>query len=198
MTFTADLDPMVAAIEWMDDAKTTAQSPYPDAACLCTVSPDGYPEGRIVLVRKASQAGFDFFTNGQSWKGVSLTEYPKATLNFYWESLHRQLRITGDVSPVSDAESDDYFSGRPRISQLGAWASQQSEPLGARETLEAAVARYDAEFKDQPVPRPPHWHGFRVTPIRIEFWIEGPYRLHNRFLYVKTQAGDWRFSRLNP
>ncbi len=198
MTFTPLVDPIETAIDWIAHAKATVASRYPDAACLCTVSPDGYPEGRIVLVRHACADGFDFFTNGQSWKGVSLTEYPKATLNFYWESLDRQLRITGDVSPVSETDSDQYFSGRPRISQLGAWASLQSEPLTSREALEAAVERYDAEFKDRPVPRPPHWFGFRVNPIRIEFWTEGQYRLHNRFLYVKTQAGDWRFSRLNP
>jgi pyridoxamine 5'-phosphate oxidase len=197
MELTQDTDPIALALEWVALASETADIPYPDAACLSTVSPDGYPDGRIVLVRNISDAGFAFYTNANSWKGMSLLQYPKATLTFYWQTLGLQLRVTGDVVPVQDDESDEYFATRPRVSQLGAWASAQSETLTSREDLEAAVEEFDQKFDGETVPRPPHWYGFRVVPIRMEFWKEGAFRLHDRFLFVKVNAG-WRVARLNP
>lgn len=196
MTFTSDLNPFDRAAQWIDDSRNAGDK-YPDAACLSTVRPDGYPDGRMVLVRRVSDDGFVFFTNSQSVKGRSLAEAPKASLTFYWVSMGRQLRVTGDVEWVSEADSDAYFNGRFLISQLGAWASDQSQPLVSREVLLAKVDAVSQQYEGKSVPRPPHWIGYRIRPIRIEFWVEGEYRLHDRFEYRRSSDG-WEFSRLNP
>ena len=180
----------------MDDSRAAGDK-YPDAACLSTVLPDGYPDGRMVLVRQISDEGFVFFTNSHSVKGQSLAHEPKASLTFYWVSLGRQLRVTGDIEAVSEGDSDDYFNGRFLISQLGAWASDQSRPVESRDSLLARVEEVRQKYEGAAVPRPPHWIGYRIRPRRIEFWIEGEYRLHDRFEYRRVGA-EWGFSRLNP
>ncbi|NBV41342.1 pyridoxamine 5'-phosphate oxidase [bacterium] len=191
------MDVMAVLAEWMETGARDSGSKYPEAACLSTVGIDGYPDGRIVLIRGVSDRGLTFFTNSLSAKGRELAECPKGALTIYWESLGRQIRAVGDVESVSDAESDLYFSNRPRTSRLGAWASRQSEPLVSRDALEAAVAELDQRYEGQEVPRPPHWFGYRLKPIRVEFWQEGDFRLHDRFLY-RLQNGRWIGERLNP
>ncbi|NDC82134.1 pyridoxamine 5'-phosphate oxidase [bacterium] len=197
MELSPDCDPIQQVQEWLDDVRKLGREPYPEAACLSTLGLDGYPDGRIVLVRGIHPDGFVFYTNSQSTKGQSIAQNPRATLTFYWLSVGRQVRITGDVSIVSESESDAYFNGRPVISRLGAWASHQSQPLGSRQELEARVAAYEAKFGSSEIPRPPHWFGYKVTPIRIELWSDGEFRLHDRFRYNRTDDG-WSCTRLNP
>lgn len=189
-------DVMAGIREWIQDATQHPAIQYPDAACLSTLSPTGYPEGRWVLVRLVTPTGLVFFTNHRSHKAQSLQQHPKAGLTFYWEALGRQIRVTGDIEVATMAESDDYFASRPRISQLGAWASQQSQVLDHRETLMKAVDEWDQSFQGE-VPRPPHWGGFRLVPIQVEFWQEGDYRLHDRFVYQQVN-GKWHGDRRYP
>lgn len=196
MTFSPDSNPIEMATQWVNDSRSAGDK-YPDAACLSTVRPDGYPDGRMVLVRQISNDGFVFFTNSHSVKGQSLALEPKASLTFYWASLGRQLRVTGDIGTVSDGASDDYFNGRFLISQLGAWASDQSRPVESRDFLLARVEEVRQKYEGISVPRPPHWIGYCIRPLRIEFWIEGDYRLHDRFEYRRVGTG-WEFARLNP
>lgn len=168
--------------DWISKAADHPHIRYPDAACLTTLSPDGFPEGRMVLVRDVTDTHLVFYTNTLSHKGTSLHHLPRAGLTFYWDPLGQQLRVSGTVTAAPDAVSDAYFSGRPRLSQLGAWASQQSTPLSSRDHLMDEVARYDRLYPDH-VPRPPHWQGYCLTPLKVEFWQEGEYRLHDRFIY---------------
>ncbi|NBV83975.1 pyridoxamine 5'-phosphate oxidase [bacterium] len=196
LAFGPDIDPIDRSQIWVTDSHRMGDK-YPDAACLSTIRPDGYPDGRMVLVRYISDAGFVFFTNSQSMKGQSVGRIPKASLTFYWRSLGRQLRVHGDVEPVTDQASDDYFNGRFLISQLGAWASEQSRPVASRDYLLQRVEEMRQKFDGGPVPRPPHWIGYCIVPRRIEFWIEGDYRLHDRFEYSR-HADGWSFLRLNP
>jgi len=149
------------------------------------------------LLRGADSRGFVFFTNYDSRKGRELTENPQAALCFYWGSLDEQIRIEGRVTQVAPEESDAYFAGRPRGSQLGAWASDQSRVLSSRETLEEKYREVERRFEGQPVQRPPFWGGFRLTPVRIEFWYGRPDRLHDRVVYVRESTG-WRIERLYP
>ena len=164
---------------------------------LATADAQGRPSARLVLLRGVDARGFVFFTNYDSRKGRELTENPNAALCFYWASLDEQIRIEGAVSRVSAEESDTYFGGRPRGSQLGAWASDQSRVLASRETLEEKYRDVERRFEGQPVQRPPFWGGFRLVPSRIEFWYGRPDRLHDRVLYVRESTG-WRIERLYP
>ncbi len=179
-------------------AEATAKiSQDPNAVSLATVDARGRPTVRVVLLKGYDQQGFVFYTNTRSTKGRALGETRVAALNFYWPALARQVRVEGLAEPVSDAEADDYFATRPRSSQLGAWASHQSEVLTDRSELEARLAETTRRFEGRPVPRPPHWSGFRVRPDRIEFWRAHEFRLHWREAYVK--AGDgWQHQWLNP
>ena len=164
---------------------------------LATVSSDGRPACRIVLLKDADEHGFVFYTNMDSPKARELQENPRACLNFWWGALQEQIRVDGRVEPVSAEEADAYFATRPRGSQLGAWASPQSAPLESRETLEAAAVRIAERYPDGSVPRPPNWSGFRLVPESIEFWFGREDRLHDRFLY--TREGDaWLEQRLYP
>lgn len=164
---------------------------------LATADLSGQPSVRVVLLRGVDARGFAFFTNYNSRKGRELDANPKAALCIYWASLDEQIRIEGRVERLADAESDVYFDGRPRGSQLGAWASNQSAPLASRETLEAHYREIERRFQGQPIPRPPFWGGFRLVPHRIEFWYGRPDRLHDRVEYVRD--GDtWRIGRLYP
>ncbi len=174
-----------------------SQPKDPNSMSLATVDGDGRPTVRVVLLKDFDVNGFVFYTNQASRKGRELIGQPVAALMFYWPSLEEQVRIEGDIEQVDAAESDEYFATRARASQLGAWASHQSEPLTARVELEARLAALTTKYEGQPVPRPPHWGGFRVRPLRIEFWKAHPDRLHWRDQYVKSGEG-WVTSILNP
>jgi len=167
------------------------------AVTLATVTPDGRPAARTVLLKGVSDHGFVFYTNYGSPKGRQLAANPHATLVFYWPETHRQVIVAGAVSKVSDQESDGYFRTRPRGSQLGAWASPQSEPLQGREVLERRVSELDHQYQGREVPRPPFWGGFRLTPESLEFWQGRMDRLHDRFRY-RREGGAWILQRLWP
>lgn len=171
--------------------------PEPTAMALATVGDDGQPSVRIVLLKEVDERGFVFYTNFESRKGRELLAHPRAALCFHWQPLERQVRIEGRAEPVAPAEADAYFATRPRESQIGAWASRQSEPLTSDEELEARVREMEARFAGREVPRPPHWSGFRVVPARIEFWRNRAFRLHERILFEACD-GAWRVTRLFP
>jgi pyridoxamine 5'-phosphate oxidase len=182
--------------EWLAEAEASEPND-PIAMSLATVDKAGNPSVRMVLLKGVDERGFVFYTNFQSRKGRELLAQPRAALGFHWKSLRRQVRVEGAIEPVSDEEADAYFSTRARVSQIGAWASDQSRPLDSRATLEARVAEIEARFAGQPIPRPPHWAGFRVVPAAIEFWKDGAYRLHDRILF-RRQGLAWATERLYP
>jgi pyridoxamine 5'-phosphate oxidase len=173
------------------------ESEYPDAACLATADKNGRPSTRIVLVRGLQKTGFAFYTNYTSRKGRELADNPWACLNWHWKSLHVQAHALGRVRKLSPEESDAYFNARPRLSQIGAWGSYQSQPMASRAQLLARCAGYTAKFKTHPVPRPPHWGGYLLEPEEVEFWQEGAWRLHKREVY-SLKAGKWGKSLLSP
>ena len=180
-------------------ARARAESHKIDTApmILATADASGQPSARVVLLRGADARGFAFFTNYTSRKGRELEANPRAALCIHWPSLDEQVRVEGRVERLPADESDAYFSGRPRGSQLGAWASEQSQPLPSREALEARYREIEKRFDGQPVSRPPYWGGFRIVPHRVEFWYGRPDRLHDRVVYVREREG-WRIERLYP
>jgi pyridoxamine 5'-phosphate oxidase len=167
------------------------------AMTLATVDERGRPSARVVLLKGVDARGFVFYTNRDSKKGRDLARSPFGALCLHWPASQQQVRIEGRLELTSDDESDAYFQSRPRESQLGAWASRQSEPLASREELEARVAELAARYPEK-VPRPPHWGGYRLVPDRIELWFAGPARLHDRFEYQQAADGSWTMTRLNP
>jgi pyridoxamine 5'-phosphate oxidase len=171
--------------------------PDPTAFCLATVGENGQPSARMLLLKGADNRGFVFYTNYESRKGRELLERPLAALCFHWAPLEVQVRVEGPVQRVSDREADEYFATRPRGSQLGAWASSQSRPIAKEGDLEERLAALEIKYADRPVPRPPHWSGFRLEPARIEFWRNRPSRLHERHLYTR-EGGSWRMATLYP
>ncbi len=179
------------------EAADRAGIPDPSAMSLATAGADGQPSVRIVLLKSFDESGFVFYTNYNGRKGRELIANAKAALCFYWAPLGEQVRIEGAVSSVRDAEADAYFATRARLSQIGAWASEQSEPIEQPGDLEKRVAKYEKEFAGRDVTRPPYWSGFRVSPDRIEFWENRPNRLHDRNLYTRT-AGGWKLESLYP
>jgi pyridoxamine 5'-phosphate oxidase len=190
-------DPIALVGRWFADAQAAGVEQH-DAMTLATATPDGRPSARVVLLKGIDARGFAFFTNYESRKGRELDANPYAALTLLWTSLQRQVRATGRVERLSDEESDAYFGTRPRGSQLGAWASQQSRPLPDRAELEARWAALDERWGGAAVPRPPHWGGYRVVPDEIEVWQGRANRLHDRFRYVRAPGGAWTYERLAP
>ena len=189
-------EPIGLFIEWLADAGAHEVNDS-NAMTLSTVDADGLPDARIVLLKDVDRRGFTFYSNRESAKGLELAARPVAALTFHWKSLRRQVRVRGAVEPVTVEEADAYFASRARESRIGAWASDQSRVLDARETLEAAVARETARFDGHEVDRPERWTGWRVMPQSVEFWRDRPFRLHDRLRFVR--AGDgWTSERLWP
>lgn len=183
-------------IKWYKEYQDS-QAIDPNAMCLSTVNADGKPSSRIVLLKGISNGGFEFYTNYNSEKGQDMSNNPYVCLNFFWPELERQIRVEGTVEKLSEEESDEYFFSRPLESRIGAWASPQSTPIQGREELEEKLNHYRNEFGDKP-PRPPHWGGYRVMPLRIEFWQGRPSRLHDRISYTMENNGEWKIQRLAP
>jgi len=190
-------DPHALFEEWLAEARLSEPND-PTAMALATADDDGRPSVRMVLLKGHDGRGFVFYTNMRSRKGAELAANPRAGLLFHWKSLRRQVRIEGAVEPVSDEQADAYFSTRGRDSQLGAWASDQSQPLDARETFEARYRETRDRFEGGAVPRPPHWSGYRVVPGRIEFWNDRAHRLHERRLFELEPDGSWSEGLLYP
>lgn len=188
-------DPLILFDAWYEAAWASERDA--NAMSCATTDTDGAPSVRVVLLKERDEAGFIFYTNFESRKGLEIDANPRACLLFHWKSLRRQVRIDGSVEPVSDANADAYFAARPRDSQVAAWASRQSEVLPERFELERRFAHFELKFAGQPVPRPPHWSGYRVRPERIEFWLDRPYRLHERLLFSQGPGG-WSMVRLYP
>jgi pyridoxamine 5'-phosphate oxidase len=192
----APLDPIELFNTWFQKAGE-AEPNDPNAMTLATVDDQGRPSARIVLLKGIQDGKFAFFTNIESRKGRELANNPHVCLCFHWKSIHLQVRIEGTAQKVSDQEADAYFATRAVGSQIGAWASKQSQPLSDRSELEEALATYSLKFGDDHIPRPPHWSGFAVTPEIIEFWEEQPFRLHNRLVYFH-ENDSWQTIKLYP
>lgn len=182
---------------WFDQA-LSAQLLEPNAMTLATVTAEGKPSARVVLLKHFDEQGFVFYSNYHSRKGQELGQNPWAALVFWWASLERQVRIEGWVEQVSEQESDAYFYSRPWGSRLGAWASEQSQVVSDRQVLEQRLVELEQQYQDKEIPRPPHWGGYRLVPIAIEFWQGRPNRLHDRLSYHRLEDGNWQIERLSP
>jgi len=189
-------DPTELLRAWLHDS-LAAQDLEPHAMTLATVGGDGAPSARVLLLRGLDTRGLVFYTNTRSRKGVELAANPRAAATFYWPRFHRQARVEGSVTRLSDDESDAYFASRPRDSRIGAWASEQSAPLASRAELLRRCAEFEARFRDS-VPRPPHWGGYVLAPLRFEFWQGRPSRLHDRIVYTRRAHSGFERARLAP
>lgn len=190
-------DPFEIARGWLAEAERTEIND-PNAVALATVDPEGLPDVRMVLLKEIADDGFVFYTNYTSAKGQQLGANPKAAMVLHWKSLRRQIRIRGEVTREEGPKADAYYASRSLKSRLGAWASRQSQPLGSRGALMAEVAKVTAQKGPNP-PRPSFWGGFRIAPVQIEFWADGAFRLHDRFVWRRrTPDETWRIERLNP
>jgi pyridoxamine 5'-phosphate oxidase len=190
-------DPFGQFDKWWQEAIRSGID-EPNAMTLATASADGMPDARIVLLKGFDTQGFSFFTNYNSAKGMQLLENPRACLVFFWKELERQIRISGLVSLAPENVSDAYFNSRPEGSRIGAWASPQSEPIESREWLEQTEKKYQEEWAGRMITRPPHWGGYLLKPVRIEFWQGRPSRLHDRLMYSLEKNGAWKIERLAP
>jgi pyridoxamine 5'-phosphate oxidase len=191
-------EPFALFDDWLKAAEASEPND-PNAMALATVGTDGMPSVRMVLLKGHDQRGFVFYTNDTSRKGQQLAAHPKAALTFHWKSLRRQIRVEGLVEQATAAEADAYFSSRSRNSQLGAWASLQSAVLPQRSDFENRFTAAETQYKDQDVPRPPHWGGWRVRPLCIEFWQDMPFRLHDRLVFRReTLDAAWNSAKLYP
>lgn len=190
-------DPLAIARAWLAEAEASEPND-PNAMALATVDPDGLPNARMVLLKEIAEDGFVFYTNYESVKASEIDQAGKAAFVIHWKSLRRQIRVRGNVSREDGPRADAYFASRSLKSRLGAWASRQSEPLSSRAALMAEVAKVTARQGPNP-PRPPHWGGYRIQPVEIEFWADGAFRLHDRFRWSRESGGaQWRVTRLNP
>ena len=196
MTVTETKDPIVEFKDWLAEAEA-GEAAIPNAMALATSTPDGQPSVRMVLLKAVDDRGFVYYTNAESRKGEEIAANPQASLCFYWKSLGRQVRVDGAVSIIADEEADAYFETRDRGAQIGAWASAQSRPMKTKFDLEKNVAKFAAKFHVGPIPRPGFWCGYRVIPRTIEFWVQRPSRLHDRWLYHKAEDG-WTMETLYP
>jgi len=194
---TVDRNPLTQFRRWFDDARAAGLR-LPEAMTLATATPDGTPTGRVVLLKGVDEEGFVFYTNYRSAKARDLDRNPKAALVFYWPTLDRQVRIEGSVERTSTDESRAYFKTRPRESQIGAWASPQSEVIAGREVLEQRAIELSEHYGDREIDCPEHWGGYRLIPNRIEFWKNRVGRLHDRILYEREPGGEWSIKRLAP
>ncbi len=190
-------NPITQFEHWMENA-LEAKANEPNAMTLATVNKKGQPDARIVLLRGVDKNGFSFFTNYKSAKGREMGENKKVCLNFFWPELSRQVRIAGTIQKKPSKISDEYFQSRPRESQLGAWASNQSEVIENRQSLTKRFDEFEKKFSGRKIPRPAHWGGYVVKPLTIEFWQGRANRLHDRILFEKTKSGKWKISRLAP
>jgi pyridoxamine 5'-phosphate oxidase len=197
ITLPANTDnPLDVFQSWLSEAEK-AEDSYPNAFTFASVNGDGQPSARTLLLKGMDHDGFVFFTNGESRKGDDIRANPHGAMLFYWKSLKRQIRIEGLVEKITLDESDAYFATRPRESQIGAWASAQSRPLSSYDDFLKKIETIAQKYDGHPIPRPPYWTGYRLTPARIEFWLEENFRLHRRFLYEKNNA-RWQMTLLNP
>ena len=193
------MDPIAKFIELLDRARRTPGIHDATGMTLSTADAEGRPSARVVLLKGVDERGLVFYTNTSSRKGREIAAQPQVSLSFWWPQIDSQVRFEGRAARVSDAEADAYFATRPRESQLGAWASQQSAPLRSREELELRFARLAREYEHKTIPRPPHWSGYRVAPLTVEFWRNRPGRLHERELYTRKESGaPWSMTLLNP
>lgn len=192
-----DKNPFVQFGRWFDDARQR-QPGLPEAVTMATCGVDGVVTARMVLLKGFDEHGFVIFTNYNSRKGTQISENPRAALCFYWPALERQVRIEGAVVKTTEEESDAYFATRPRGSQLGAWASCQTRVIPGRGDLDQRFHELEVNYRDRAVPRPPHWGGYRIIPIEIEFWQGREDRLHDRFVYRLREPKDWIIERLSP
>lgn len=196
--FTEDGEPFVLFAEWLKEAEASEIND-PTAVAVATVDEHGMPNVRMVLLKDFDERGFVFYTNFESQKGQEILGQKKAAMCFHWKSLRRQVRLRGEVEVVTDAEADTYFRSRPLGSRIGAWASKQSRPLESRFALEKAVAEYTARYAIGEIPRPPHWSGFRIRPVSIEFWHDRKFRLHDRIEFRReTVDTPWSKVRMYP
>lgn len=189
-------NPVLQFQQWFEEAQS-AQVPEPNAMNLATVSPEGRPTSRIVLL-KGVEEGFIFYSNHESHKGKAIAQNRYVALTFFWPELERQIRIEGQAEKISEAQSTAYFHSRPRGSQIGAWTSPQSEIIKDRSVLTQRQETYTREFEGKEVPKPDHWGGYQVLPDRIEFWQGRPSRLHDRILYTLQKDNSWKIERLAP
>ncbi len=196
--FTEADEPLRLFSAWFEEA-AKSEPRDPTAMSLATIDAEGLPNVRMVLMKGFDERGFVFYTNTESQKGRELDESRKGALLFHWKSSNRQVRLRGPVERVADTDADAYFATRPRLAQIGAWASKQSEPLESRLALEKAIALYTAKFAIGTIPRPPYWTGYRLAPLIMEFWQDRPYRLHDRVEFRRGALGaPWRKTRLYP